>query len=244
MCLTVSIALALIVHSHAFSLTSTGDVFHSMSNRYFRSIQRARPIQAKKFTVDGLLPHTQARQRFNMKAAIPRYFEFNGESQFLDMIPDDCAEEKVLRARVLRDGLSQTLSRYEDYDVKLFQSSQMPASLQLECFDLLKRNMEGMYQENIWDWSDSVKRAELEHPLARFLVAIHRPGTSGALPAEVAAFIHYRYEIEDLDPPLSQSYINSSAPAELATEAVLYVYELQALSPNIYSASFSRAVAL
>ena len=175
-------------------------------------------------------PFKQTNLAIRLFPVQTKYSDGMCEEHFL---PPDCAEEKVLRARMSRDKLPPEFAVSGDYSIELYNSGEAPSKVQRACFDLLKLNMEGMYRDNAWDWSDRVKLAELEHPLARLLVATRRQESDLGAPGrkserlEVAAFAHYRYELEDLDPAVPESYINSSAPAELATEAVLYVYELQ-----------------
>jgi hypothetical protein len=145
-------------------------------------------------------------------------------------LDQDSAEEKVLRARLFRDKLPPEFSDFGSYSVQLFNNAEVPSFVRTACFNLTKQNMEAMYQESRWGWSDGAKLAELNHPLSRYLVATLRPDAADVLrgaPPALAGFLLYRYDLEDLDPPRAEPYIHSSASAELATEAVLYVYELQ-----------------
>lgn len=69
--------------------------------------------------------------------------------------------------------------------------------------------MEAAYN-TAWGWSDAAKRDELTADAARFIL-VRAKAAAGAPPPPPVAYAHFRYEVAD----------------HPATDAVLYVYEVQ-----------------
>jgi ribosomal protein S18 acetylase RimI-like enzyme len=86
----------------------------------------------------------------------------------------------------------------------------------LDYQDLFEQNMTDLYRASSWGLNLSKKAKELKHERARFLV-ITKDSDNGTVSipqssAEIIAFSHFRYELDDEDQP---------------KYPVLYVYELQ-----------------
>lgn len=97
------------------------------------------------------------------------------------------------------DGWTATIS---------FDSAErVPEATMDACLALTERNMASLYEDAGWGWNSSVKRRELCHPDARYLLAFAGEGAD----AELAGFAHFRFEAED-------------------GRACLYVYEIQLAS--------------
>ena len=81
------------------------------------------------------------------------------------------------------------LRRYQHGDfaakVDFYAGATLPPSLLRSCFDLLKSNMQALYEATEgWGWKDKTKLAELTDPEARFLVATKAaPSATGEPPA-------------------------------------------------------------
>lgn len=117
-----------------------------------------------------------------------------------------------------KDGEVQQFEAQIDF----FAATTLPHHLLQGCFDLLKLNMQAMYEASAdWGWDDKKKMAELTHPDARFLVAtipttqkdsdsVDEPSSTQdeTIQRKVCAFVHFRFCIEGEDP-------------------VLYVWEIQ-----------------
>jgi len=89
--------------------------------------------------------------------------------------------------------------------IEFYAADSLPPPLLKQCFDLLKLNMQTMYEAcEGWGWSDKKKMKELQSPEARFLVAT----TGSGADQTVCGFIHFRFSLEGEDP-------------------VLYVWEIQ-----------------
>eukprot|EP01135_Chromosphaera_perkinsii_P002246 Nk52_evm32s221 gene=Nk52_evmTU32s221 len=83
-----------------------------------------------------------------------------------------------------------------------FETSSSISKEMLETvFNLLKTNMQKHYEESDWGWSDARKRAESRDTSARYILALNEDG-------ELAAFAHFRFELEGIVP-------------------VIYCYEIQ-----------------
>ena len=74
--------------------------------------------------------------------------------------------------------------------VHSYKGKDLPTYLVQDAFDLTKANMEAMYEQSLWGWSDGQKRGDLESELARFFVATDERG-------QLQGFIHYRFEVID-----------------------------------------------
>ena len=175
----------------------------------------------------GLCPHSSnvRRKERSVRCALqPHKFRHDFDD---NMIDPDCAEERVLAARLSRD-IPQHVDLTSDYVVTAYRSDRMPLRLQKAIFDLTQSNMQEMYSNSSWGWSDADKKAELQHSQARFLVALTQGPSS---PGQLAGFVHYRYELESAHPPFTPASSKKSYTAgeleEMPHEAVIYVYELQ-----------------
>nr|CAG4649882.1 EOG090X0MNC [Scapholeberis mucronata] len=69
-------------------------------------------------------------------------------------------------------------------------------------FDLLKRNMQSLYEMSAWGWNEKEKRAEMTEESAFYLIAYNKNG------GNPVAFSHFRFDMD-------------------YGQAVLYCYELQ-----------------
>jgi len=109
---------------------------------------------------------------------------------------EPCKEELVLDARLAeRDEVPSwaraMVIRGQQVQVHFYKGGKtLPPYLLGDAFDLTKANMEKMYVESIWGWSDEQKRGDLESPLARYFVATDERG-------RLQGFIHYRFEVID-----------------------------------------------
>ena len=109
---------------------------------------------------------------------------------------DTPAHQLVLDARLAeRDEVPAwaraMVLRGQQVHLRFFKGGkQLPQYLLSDAFELTKANMEKMYVESIWGWSDEQKRADLESPLARFFVATDERG-------QLQGFVHYRFEVID-----------------------------------------------
>ena len=77
------------------------------------------------------------------------------------------------------------------------------------CFEILEENMREQYDANPWGWNAAVKRSELAHDNARFVLV---RGGGG----KIQAFAHFRFDPDD---------------EVHASRAVVYVWELQVAKP-------------
>jgi len=87
--------------------------------------------------------------------------------------------------------------------------------LHKSCMDLFQQNMTELYRVSNWGLNLSRKAKELKHERARFLVITNEstaPLSTRQSSAEIIAFSHFRYELDDDEQP---------------KYPVLYVYELQ-----------------
>lgn len=82
--------------------------------------------------------------------------------------------------------------------------ARVPEATMDACLALTERNMASLYEDAGWGWNSGVKRRELSHPDARYLLA----SAGEDAEAELAGFAHFRFEAED-------------------GRASLYVYEIQ-----------------
>jgi ribosomal protein S18 acetylase RimI-like enzyme len=80
-----------------------------------------------------------------------------------------------------------------DVKITFAHGAQLDAGVVDECFAMLKRNMEQHYVTSYGEWSDKLKRAELNHADARYLLV--RDAATGAL----VGFCHVRFEWEEHD---------------------------------------------
>eukprot|EP00937_MAST-01D_sp_MAST-1D-sp2_P002782 g2782.t1 len=88
-----------------------------------------------------------------------------------------------------RNGLAASL--------EFHSARSMPAELTDWVFDLTERNMKALYESSDWGWKAKEKRDELFDENARYLVA--RAKGEGGAAGEPLAYIHFRFEMMDLD---------------------------------------------
>eukprot|EP00750_Incisomonas_marina_P006475 INCI14573.1.p1 GENE.INCI14573.1~~INCI14573.1.p1 ORF type:complete len:164 (-),score=38.33 INCI14573.1:541-1032(-) len=82
----------------------------------------------------------------------------------------DFAPFKVYRTGKAATGDAEV--RPFEAQIDFFAATTLPHRLLQGCFDLLKLNMQAMYDASAdWGWDDKKKMAELTDPEARFLVA-------------------------------------------------------------------------
>ncbi|CAM9892001.1 unnamed protein product [Chrysoparadoxa australica] len=99
------------------------------------------------------------------------------------------------------DGKVMTVHRAEDTKQAIHD----------ELYEILETNMRSMYEET-WGWDAKVKRAQMEHPDARFLVVREASESEEGKEKEILAFSHFRFTVDDDDDP---------------KDTCLYIYELQ-----------------
>merc|ERR1712166_1097792 len=98
-------------------------------------------------------------------------------------------------------------------NLDLYTAANLPSKLRGNCFKLTKKNMLELYAD---EWDDQEKRNDFKEHDARFVVL------SSKADAALAAFMHYRFVIEE-------------------GAAVLYIYELQ-VSPNFQRKGLGAAL--
>ena len=77
-----------------------------------------------------------------------------------------------------------------EVEVRSYKGKELPQSLVEDAFALTKANMQHMYLDSLWGWSDEQKQGDLASDLARFFVAADGSG-------RLLGFIHYRFELID-----------------------------------------------
>lgn len=118
--------------------------------------------------------------------------------------------ERALKVQTLvreAQGLQDLLEQYGPFkrfeplqaSIQYFAAKTLQPEHLEWAFDLCKRNMEQLYA-TAWGWNDKIKRKELTHPEARFLLVFQQQ--------QPVAFVHLRFEEEEREP-------------------VLYIYEMQ-----------------
>ena len=75
-------------------------------------------------------------------------------------------------------------------EVRSYKGKELPQSFVEDAFALTKANMQHMYLDSLWGWSDEQKQGDLASDLARFFVAADGSG-------RLLGFIHYRFELID-----------------------------------------------
>ncbi|XP_054710819.1 N-alpha-acetyltransferase 40-like [Uloborus diversus] len=88
-----------------------------------------------------------------------------------------------------------------DLKIECARSKEIESSTFNEIFNLLKNNMQVLYEKSDWGWDETQKMEELQDENARFLLAKDCDG-------KLVGFSHFRFDIEEHQP-------------------ILYCYELQ-----------------
>lgn len=112
--------------------------------------------------------------------------------------------------------------------------SPLDPNLYRQCLSLFQRNMDKLYEHSNWGLDLELKRDELSHPNARFLiVTTHEDcGEEQGRSEIVLAFTHFRFECS-IDDCNDNNYVyNGTFSSTDDHESVLYVYEIQ-IDPKI-----------
>lgn len=103
----------------------------------------------------------------------------------------------------------QPFKKYERNGLSVTVSCLLAENIDKEtmdwAFQLTKENMQTLYEESEWGWSDKVKREEMEDPMAWHLIARDLSGSP-------VADVHFRFDLDNDD-------------------EVLYCYEIQLTKP-------------
>ncbi|KAK7104742.1 N-alpha-acetyltransferase 40-like [Littorina saxatilis] len=115
--------------------------------------------------------------------------------------------KKVAEANAIEDPMAPfpVFKKYDRNGISLTLETRLVDSLEKDTvewiFDLTKRNMQSLYEQSDWGWSDRDKREEMTDSRAWYLLARTPEG-------KPVAFSHFRFDMEEGD-------------------EVLYCYEIQ-----------------